>query len=206
MHQRPVIVFTGKEPFGLAQQLARLCMTADGTIPFVSIEKTKSAIIEREKFRAQTRGIFLVNRKFGRGYDLKLGADALVCVLVNDPQMREAEVRQLLGRSCRAMGAPSGAIFMQANPGQGVDVWQLLRSSTVGQLHDGGLLWARIIKARARICPEDLRELKKGLEPKDGKWTTEIRKLRQTADPFLRVVEKIEARPDGTDARDGDQA
>ena len=56
--------------------------------------------------------MFLVNRKFGRGYDLKLGKDAIACVLINDPNMREAEVRQFLGRSCRAMGNPSGVIFL----------------------------------------------------------------------------------------------
>ena len=38
------------------------------------------------------------------------------------------------------------------------------------------------------------RELKKGLDSKDGKWTTEIRKLKQTQDPFLKLIEKIEKR------------
>ena len=69
------------------------------------------------------KGVFLVDRKFGRGYDLKLGADALVCVLVNDTSMREAEVRQNLGRSCRGMGTPLGTIFLQDKSDQGEDVW-----------------------------------------------------------------------------------
>jgi hypothetical protein len=45
--------------------------------------------------------VFILNRKFARGFDFKLKVDPLVIVLVNDPQMSYSQIKQMFGRSCR---------------------------------------------------------------------------------------------------------
>ena len=37
-----------------------------------------------------TQGVFMINRKYARGYDIKLKTEPLVMVLVNDEKMTTA--------------------------------------------------------------------------------------------------------------------
>jgi len=56
----------------------------------------------REAHRDSYKGVFVIDRRYARGYDLKLAVDSLVYVLDNGGDLSLAEVQQCCGRSSRS--------------------------------------------------------------------------------------------------------
>ena len=79
--------------------MKKLC--DDNDIAFEDIQTREKALEARINHADTLRGVFMVNKKFAMGYDLKLKDEPLVIVLVNDPDMREVQVLQMFGRSSR---------------------------------------------------------------------------------------------------------
>ena len=65
--------------------MKQLC--EDYGIAFEDIQHRKEALEARQNHVHTQRGVFMVNRKFAMGYDLKLKVEPLVMVLVNDKTM-----------------------------------------------------------------------------------------------------------------------
>lgn len=70
----------------------------------------------RTRDENKTRGIYIFATFLGRGYDLKLGADACVLVLATDKGFKWSEVNQMLGRGCRSFGISRGVYFTSLFP------------------------------------------------------------------------------------------
>ena len=68
-----------------------LCKTF--SIAFEDIQTTEEAVLARLNHETTTTGVFMVNRKFAMGYDLKLKVEPLVMVLVNDPKMSTSQIK-----------------------------------------------------------------------------------------------------------------
>ena len=58
----------------------------------------------REEHRESVNGIFVIDRAYSRGYDLKFALDSRVLILDDNAQrlFTAAEVRQCVGRSSRS--------------------------------------------------------------------------------------------------------
>ena len=84
----PFIVFMVPHDETLKASLRAICN--DKHEPFVHIEGDEQALRERFAHNETRRGVFFVDRRYGRNYDLKLGSEALVLVVVQDSQALNA--------------------------------------------------------------------------------------------------------------------
>ena len=129
-------------------------------------------------------------RKFGRGYDLKLLKEAQVLVLVNDPSMTKTEVIQMLGRSCRAMGPVSGAIYLQESMVE-CDAWELLESRTTINFHEGSQVLREIILVSDQInSGSRIEEFRRLYEA--GDWKENLRRLKSMNHSMLKFLTKLQ--------------
>ena len=138
----PVIVFMGEERDKLIKKLEKIASSASQNCN--TIRNERDAKLCRLTHGSKTRGLYIIMREFGRGYDLKLLKEALVLVLVNNPTMTSTEVKQMLGRSCRAMGPVHGAVYLHDSM-QDCDAWELLGARTTINIHEGAKLLREVI-------------------------------------------------------------
>ena len=68
--------------------MKKLC--DDHCISFEDIQNRSQALQARMNHAHTTQGVFMINRKYARGYDIKLKTEPLVMVLVNDEKMTTA--------------------------------------------------------------------------------------------------------------------
>ena len=62
---------------------------------------------------AKSKGVYLFPKKFGRGIDFKLKADAKVLILMNgEHKLTTADCNQLAGRGNRSQAIPSALLIM----------------------------------------------------------------------------------------------
>ena len=71
-------------------------------MPFHEVPDKKAALLWRSTGKTETRGVWLINRKFNRGFDLKLGVDAAVLIVDHDESLSWTELNQAIGRGNRA--------------------------------------------------------------------------------------------------------
>ena len=84
--------------------------------------------------------MFILNRKFARGFDFKLKVDPLVIVLVNDPQMSYSQIKQMFGRSCRRQGTQFGAAYLLHETADMIDPWEVIKNREASVDELGGEL------------------------------------------------------------------
>ena len=79
---------------------------------FAKIESISEALCQRDLCKNQTSGVWLVNRSFGRGFDLKLAADSTVMIIDPERDVTLTEASQMVGRSSRSLGIGKGFIWL----------------------------------------------------------------------------------------------
>ena len=88
-------------------------------LPYYHIKDEASAGKARDKYMHATSGLFVLERHFGHGYNLKLGRRATVLILRNGGMQGEpvghSEVLQMAGRGSRAQEQGHAVLFM-VNP------------------------------------------------------------------------------------------
>lgn len=87
------------------------------------VKNQADASEQRQTYSAVTTGVFVLSRDFGRGYDLKLGTEALVLILANDKSISHVEAIQMVGRGCRSQGQGKGLLFLKGDPLAKIDGW-----------------------------------------------------------------------------------
>lgn len=71
-------------------------------IQVMFIDNDDDALVNRESTAQLTKGIFVIETRYSRGYDLKLAKDAIVLILDNDGTLRLSDAEQMAGRASRA--------------------------------------------------------------------------------------------------------
>ena len=57
-------------------------------------------------------GVFLLSRRFARGFDLKFATDAFVVVLSLQNDVPASEIEQMIGRASRCNGVQEGCVYI----------------------------------------------------------------------------------------------
>ena len=78
-----------EDDFQLKEKLKEICDEMEE--PYVHIMTTLDARMAKSQHNNTKKGVFVLEREFARGYDLKLGKEALVLILANDSSIRYAE-------------------------------------------------------------------------------------------------------------------
>ena len=102
LDDRPFIVFMAKHDEQLVEELRTICDERE--VLFVEVMDQDEADEQRRLYDNATRGVFVLDRAFGRSYDLKLGAEAQVLILANAKTITHTEAIQMVGRGCRSQG------------------------------------------------------------------------------------------------------
>ena len=92
----------GKYDSKLVEKLQEICEQND--VPFVEVCEEEDADVQKQIYDNSTNGVFVLDRAFGRSYDLKLGTEAQVLILANDKSITHTEAIQMVGRGCRSQG------------------------------------------------------------------------------------------------------
>ena len=68
---------------------------------------------QQKNFAVNTeKGVFLLDRRFARGFDLKFATDAFVVVLALKNDVRASEIEQMIGRASRCNGVQQGCVHV----------------------------------------------------------------------------------------------
>ena len=59
-----------------------------------------------------SKGVFLLRRRYARGFDLKFAQDAIVVVLALENDVRASEIEQMIGRASRSNGVQQGYVHV----------------------------------------------------------------------------------------------
>ena len=147
--QRCVIIFQGTQNQKLTDSMEKLCENYD--IAFEDIQTREKALEARQNHADTQRGVFMVNKKFAMGYDLKLKDEPLVIVLVNDKKMTTAQIRQMFGRSSRRQGTLFGAAYLVDSRASNINPWKMIESREASAKELGGELVNIILKSQEDI-------------------------------------------------------
>ena len=79
--EHPFIVFMVKDDKQLFDELQSICK--EKKAPFVHIYDVEEAFSHRQLYNEAMKGVFILEKEFSRGYDLKLGTEALVVIFAN---------------------------------------------------------------------------------------------------------------------------
>ena len=101
----------------------------------------------RTTYRMADCGIFIVEKVYCRGLDVKLKADAHCIVFGNGPDLKESDVLQMMGRGSRAQGHGKGTFYMVGDPLSCSDGWRMVKSNSERQLDDSGKNLRLLFKA-----------------------------------------------------------
>ena len=92
----------------------------------------------RTTYRMADCGIFIVEKVYCRGLDVKLKVDAHCLVFGNGSDIKESDVLQMMGRGSRAQGQGKGTFYMMGDPLSCSDGWRMVKSNSERQVDDGG--------------------------------------------------------------------
>ena len=79
MQSNPVIVFTEEDPVALYNLIRKECFQAGMVFELVITDKNATKL--RKNASDRTRGVFVLDTRYCRGYDMKLGEDARVLIM-----------------------------------------------------------------------------------------------------------------------------
>ena len=136
INQEPFIVFMAKDDGKLINDIEVMCDKSK--VAFVHIKDPQEASQQRLEYNSNTTGVFILQRKFGRGYDLKLGTEATVLILANENSISQIEAIQMVGRGCRSQGQGKGILFLKGDPHAKKDAWEYLKVRNEGHRDSGG--------------------------------------------------------------------
>ena len=97
---QPVFIFMGKADPLFEKEVEDVAR--DNLVTFELIREENDAMLCREQYRDAVKGIFIIDRAYCRGYDLKCARDSLVFVYDNKRDYRTQEAKQSFGRSSRS--------------------------------------------------------------------------------------------------------
>ena len=75
------------------------------------INKDRAAMEMRATNINRTNGIYVLHRKYARGFDMKLAKDAFVMILSIEKNLPWSVVNQMVGRGCRSFGVADGCYY-----------------------------------------------------------------------------------------------
>ncbi len=81
MQQFPIIIFTEEDPEELLQTIKVKC-SMPGTVFELVVDDKKAADL-RKNSDDRLRGVFVLDTRYCRGYDMKLGVDARVLIIAS---------------------------------------------------------------------------------------------------------------------------
>ena len=81
----------------------------------------------------------MVDRSFGRGFDLKFASDSFVIVFDGARDISNTEALQMIGRSSRSLGISKGYIWLVGGtqPADTVPILDILREKEKRESDDG---------------------------------------------------------------------
>ena len=71
---------------------------------FNYISTEEEAAQQKNIATSLSKGVFLLHRKFSRGFDIKFAQDAIVVVFDPNNNIPASEIVQMIGRASRAQG------------------------------------------------------------------------------------------------------
>ena len=113
----------------------------------------------RTTYRMADCGIFVVEKAYCRGLDVKLKADAHCIVFGNGADLKESDVLQMMGRGSRAQGHGKGTFYMLGDPHRCSDGWRMVKSNSDRQLDDSGKNLHLLFKASKTFRFKDKKEV-----------------------------------------------
>lgn len=122
LKKRPFILFMGKYDSKLVKKLENICEESE--VPFVEVCEEDDADEQKRLYDNTMNGVFVLDRAFGRSYDLKLGTEAQVLILANDKSITHTEAIQMVGRGCRSQGQGQGILYFKGDPLARKDAWE----------------------------------------------------------------------------------
>ena len=105
----------------LVDELEKICK--ENKVTFAEVYDEQEADGQRRLYDTQIKGVFVLDRQFGRSYDLKLSAEAQVLILVNEKTIKYTEAIQMVGRGCRSQGQGQGILYLKGDPLIKKDAW-----------------------------------------------------------------------------------
>ena len=106
----PVLVFaTHHQPLLFKKLKETLALVR---IPCTEVLNENDALVQRNLCRNLYHGVWLIDRDFHRGFDLKLSVDSTVIIYDAHKKLSNVEAKQMVGRASRAMGAAYGRIYI----------------------------------------------------------------------------------------------
>ena len=105
----------------------------------------------RTTYRMADCGVFIVEKAYCRGLDIKLKVDAHSIVFGNGPDLKESDVLQMMGRGSRAQGHGKGTFYMMGDPLSCSDGWRMVKSNSEQKVDDGGKILLLLFKASKAI-------------------------------------------------------
>lgn len=127
--RKPLLIFDTSPDDAVNVDFEAICREA--AVPFASIQTDKEAIEGRKLFAEETRGCFLLNRRYARSYDFKLGVNPMVVIRCPKGVLTMQEADQMCGRSCRDQGRGSAVLFMAGNTTISKEPWSRLNATEV---------------------------------------------------------------------------
>ena len=113
----------------------------------------------RTTYLMADNGIFVVEKVYCRGLDVKLKADAHCIVFGNGPDLKESDVLQMMGRGSRAQGHGKGTFYMLGNPLSCNDGWRMVKSNSERQLDDSGKNLRLLFKGSKTFSLKDKKDV-----------------------------------------------
>ena len=131
-------------------EIEAVCMEAcsEYGINFRRVKNTNEGMTERENAMALNRGLWLLERSFSRGYDLKLNVDSFVIVCDIGQKLDLTEARQMIGRGSRSQQVSNGFVLHigPIKPLVGVSIVKILQTKEAVDIDDGGLILKAILR------------------------------------------------------------
>ena len=108
---RPVVVFISDDDASIGNRLKQAIRQEDRVV-FNHIQEEEEAAQQKNFVVNFKDGVFLLSRRFARGFDLKFATDAFVVVLSLQNNIRASEIEQMIGRASRCNGVQQGCVHI----------------------------------------------------------------------------------------------
>jgi hypothetical protein len=145
-------------------------------------------IIKNTKF-----GAVLIDKKFGRGLNLRFEQDSEVIVLVNKEIIPLQLVIQMVGRSSRRQGCCFGRVFIVTEYDLSNSQDGALEQLTIGQddlAEDEGQMIVKALFAKLRLLSADMKISFKEMVGKTPEWRTRREEFAQKKTEVLKFLKE----------------
>ena len=124
------------------------------------ITNDDEAFRARQLYSSTRKGVFVLEKAYSRSYDLKLGTEALVLILVTDKKIKYNNAIQMVGRGCRSQGRGKGILFLQGDPHAGRDAWDYLKATEKTHKDPGGVNLRYLFQNSEEFTTKELRKIR----------------------------------------------